>query len=86
MTAPAALLEALLHTKRARKAPPRPMTYDDALIARLCERVYRARLEGDAEKMIEKDGDGGAKLRVRALAYGPVVRATLDAMQQEQAP
>lgn len=69
-----------------RKPPPRAMTYDDAMIARLCERVYRARLEGDAEKMIEKDGDDGHKLRLRALAYAPVVRATLDAMTQEEAP
>jgi hypothetical protein len=69
----------------ARKPPPRPLSYDDAMIARLCERVYRARLEGDAEKMIEKDGDDGHKLRLRALAYAPVVRATLDAMKEEHA-
>lgn len=68
----------------ARKAPPRPLTYDDAMIARLCERVYRARLNGEADQMIAADGDDGTKLRRRAMAYAPLIRATLDAMQEEQ--
>lgn len=69
-----------------RKAPPRPLTYDDAMIARLCERVYRIRLDGDAERMIAEDKDDGTKLRRRAMAYAPVISATLDAMHMEPTP
>ena len=67
-----------------RKAtPPRP-AYDPALIERLCERVYRNHLGAkDAASMVEKDKDGGAKLRRRAMAYAPTVRATLDALHLE---
>lgn len=36
----------------------------------LSEKVYRIRLgESDVARQIEKDGDGGAKLRVRAGVY-----------------
>ena len=69
---------------KPKKAPPRPLAYDDALLARLCERVYRMRLgKGDAERMIAEHGDGGEKLRRLAMAYAPIVKCTLDAMQAE---
>ena len=70
-----------------RKAPPRPPGYDPALIERLAERVYRQQLGAKgAASMVEKDKDDGAKLRRRAQAYAPIVRATLDALHAENAP
>lgn len=43
--------------------------------------VYRARLddacEGDADRMVEKDGDDGTKQRRRAEFYRPIVVETL---------
>lgn len=75
----------MTETKGPRKVPPRAPTYDDALIARLCERVYRIRLEGDAEKMIAEDADDGTKLRRRAMSYAPIIKVTLDALALEQA-
>lgn len=69
-----------------RKAPPRPLAYDDAMLGRICERVYRDRLGEDAQRMIEKDADGGVKLRRRAMTYAPIVKATLDAMLAEPTP
>ena len=70
-------------TVAARKMPPRPLSYDPSMIARLCERVYRDRLGDDAARMVAKDKDDGAKLRRRAMAYAPIVRSTLDAMHGE---
>lgn len=67
-----------------KRRPPRAFGYDDALIERLAEHVYRRKLGKDAERMVEKDGDDGAKLRRRAMAYAPTVRATLDALLVEQ--
>jgi hypothetical protein len=70
---------------KPKKAAPKPMAYDDALLARLCERVYRARLgRKDAERMIAEDGDDGKKLRRRSMAYAPIVKCTLDAMKEEE--
>lgn len=57
---------------------------DPALIARLCERVYRDGLHRNGETMIAKDGDDGTKLRRRAKAYEPLVRAVLHALDEEQ--
>ena len=68
-----------------RKAPPRAPTYDDAMIADLAERVYRAALgPKDAASMVAEDQDDGVKLRRRAQAYAPVVRLTLDALKEMQ--
>ncbi len=69
-----------------RKPIPRPPTYDPDVIARLAERVYRIELGAkDAARMVEKDGDGGAKLHRRAQAYASLVRSTLDALHAEDA-
>lgn len=50
----------------------------------LCERAYRVRLEddcrGNVDRMIEKDKDGGEKLRARSRSYRPFVMATLQAL------
>lgn len=68
-----------------RKAAPRAPAYDDAMIADLAERVYRAELgPKDAASMVEKDQDDGTKLRRRAQAYASVVRLTLDALKEMQ--
>lgn len=64
-----------------RKPIPRPPTYDPAEIERLAEAVYRAMLgPKDVAHMLDKDKDDGTKLRRRAQAYAPIVRATLDAL------
>ncbi len=59
-------------------------TFDPAYIRDISEKVYRARLEqdcaGNVERMIEKDKDGGMKLRNRAGSYDPLTRAYLDAL------
>ena len=58
-------------------------TRDPALIARLCERVYRRGLDRNGDAMVERDGDDGTKLRRRSMAYASLVRATLDALDEE---
>lgn len=62
---------------------PKRSTRDPALIARLCEAVYRRGLYRNGERMVEDDGDDGAKLRRRAMAYAPIIGATLDALDAE---
>jgi hypothetical protein len=56
-------------------------TYDPEYIRDLSERVYRLRLEqdsaGNVARMIEKDEDGGEKLRNRAGSYDALTRAYL---------
>jgi hypothetical protein len=64
-------------------------------IQRLCEAVYRKRLADDAgghdqkwkneaaDRMIAKDGDGGIKFSKRALLYSAIIRATLEAIEEE---
>jgi hypothetical protein len=48
------------------------------------EKVYRHLLgEEDARRMVEKDGDGGAKLRSRAGSYDQLTRAYLKVLQIE---
>lgn len=56
--------------------------FDAAHVEAISEAVYRSRLcdesgDGADERMIEKDGDGGAKLRGRARAYDALTRAYL---------
>lgn len=72
--------------QKTRKAPPRAPSYDPVLVEDLAEAVYRDQLGAkDAASMVEKDADGGAKLRRRAQAYAPVVRATLAALEARNA-
>lgn len=56
-----------------------------AQVEALTVRVYCAQLEADSPgavmRMINKDGDGGAKIRGRAMSYLPVVRAVLDVLE-----
>lgn len=48
----------------------------------LSERVYRDRLgESDVTSMLAKDGDGGIKLRERAVSYDALSRAYLRAIE-----
>jgi hypothetical protein len=56
-------------------------------IATIALRVYCARLEdptgggeGAVMRMLGKDKDDGSKIRGRAAAYIPTVRATIDAL------
>lgn len=62
---------------------PKP-TFDPIYIRDISERAYRLRLEQDCEgnvaRMIEKDKDGGEKLRNRAGAYDPLTRAYLKVL------
>lgn len=66
--------------KRERKP-----TFDVDYIRGISEAVYRIRLsqdsgEGAPERMVEKDKDGGVKLRNRAAAYDKLTRAYLKVM------
>jgi len=64
--------------------PKKEPKHAPELVARLSERVYRARLgEKDAASMVAKDGDDGTKLRRRAMIYAPLVTDVLDALAQE---
>lgn len=48
----------------------------------ISERVYRDRLgESDVASMIAKDGDGGLKLRERAVSYDALSRCYLRAIE-----
>jgi hypothetical protein len=48
----------------------------------ISELVYRQRLEQkDAERMTEKDGDNGEKLRARAASYDVLTRCYLRAIK-----
>jgi hypothetical protein len=62
---------------------PKP-TFDPEYIRDISERTYRLRLEqdcaGNVARMIEKDEDGGEKLRNRAGAYDPLTRAYLKVL------
>lgn len=70
------------------KAQPKP-TFDPAYIRDLSEQVFRLRLEqdceGNVERMIAKDEDGGEKLRNRASSYDPLTRAYLKILGFEPA-
>ena len=59
--------------------------FDPEYIRDISERVYRERLrqdggEGSDLRMIEKDGDGGQKLRGRASSYDSLTRAYLKVL------
>ena len=55
----------------------------------LCEAVYKIRLEedckGNVQRMLDKDNDGGKKLRGRSKFYRPAVMATLQALAGNEA-
>ena len=54
-------------------------TWNPEFIRDLSEKVYRASLEGDdLQRMLEKDADGGVKLRGRAQYYDKLSRIYLD--------
>jgi hypothetical protein len=60
-------------------------TWNPEFIRDLSEKIYRANLEhssgggkGVVERMIEKDEDGGVKLRNRAGAYDKLSRIYLE--------
>lgn len=59
-------------------------TFHPDYIRGISEEVYRFRLEqdcaGNVARMIEKDEDGGEKLRNRAGAYDPLTRAYLKVL------
>ena len=62
---------------------PKP-TFDPEYIRDVSVYVYRMRLEqeceGNVERMIAKDEDGGKKLRNRAGQYDPLTRVYLDVL------
>ncbi len=59
-------------------------TWHPDFIRDLSEKVYRAKLEGECkgnvERMIEKDGDQGQKLRGRAVSYDALSRGYLEVL------
>ena len=56
-------------------------TFDATYIRDLSEKVYRGLLgDDDVQRMIEKDKDGGVKLRNRAGAYDLLTRAYLKTL------
>lgn len=58
---------------------PKIPTWNPEFIRDLSERVYRNELgEDDTRRMIEKDGDGGKKLRGRAEFYDKLSRVYLE--------
>lgn len=70
-----------MDTKEKIKVP----TWNPEFIRDLSEKVYRADLEhptgggeGAVARMLEKDSDGGVKLRGRAAAYDKLSRIYLD--------
>ena len=68
---------------------PKP-TFDPEYIRDISEKVYRANLNRDSgdgapERMIEKDQDGGQKLRNRAAAYDKLTRSYLKVLGFEPA-
>lgn len=65
----------------------KPKTYDPEYIRDISEKVYRNRLEdpsgggkGAVDRMIAKDGDGGKKLRNRAMMYDQLTRTYLEVL------
>lgn len=69
--------------------------YSAEYIQKISEKVYRELLgvsaggsaefrASEADRMIEKDGDGGAKFARRAAAYSHIVRAVLAAVDAEK--
>jgi hypothetical protein len=68
-------------------AEPAKAKFAPDYIRDISEQVFRIRLEQDSEgnvaRMIEKDKDGGEKLRSRAGQYDPLTRAYLKALGVE---
>lgn len=63
-------------TERERKP-----TFDPEYIRDLSEAVYREQLGADdTARMIDKDGDGGKKLRARSGSYDSLTRSYLEAL------
>lgn len=62
--------------------PRRPEPeFDPVRVRDVSEVVYRERLgERDLKGMLEKDGDGGKKLRERAGAYDTLTRSYMRAL------
>lgn len=67
------------------KQKGRVAEFDATVVRDLSEKVYRDLFErenqppGAVARMLEKDGDGGVKLRERAGAYDRLTRAYLRA-------
>jgi hypothetical protein len=56
-------------------------TFDPGYIRDLSEKVYRDQLGADdTARMIEKDKDGGEKLRNRAASYDSLTRSYLKVL------
>lgn len=59
--------------------------FDPVMVRDISEAVYRERLGADSVKnMLEKDGDGGTKLRERAGSYDGLTRAYLRAIRESE--
>lgn len=72
------------HFKTLKRREPE---FDPEYVRDISEAVYKDRLrttsgKNDVEKMIEKDGDNGEKLRRRAEIYDPIVRSVLRAVKE----
>ena len=61
--------------------PPRVPEFDPEFVRDVSEAVYRDRLGDDLAGMLEKDGDGGKKLRARAASYDSLTRCYLRAIK-----
>lgn len=74
-------------TDEKRKGPV--AEFDNNLVRDLSEKVYRDLLERDSppegavQRMLDKDGDGGVKLRERAGAYDRLTRAYMRAQKSQ---
>ncbi len=66
------------------KPIPKPPHYDAKVIEDLCVDVYTKRLGGEEVKarMLADKHIGPAKYRRFAQAYAPIVRATLDCLNE----
>ena len=63
--------------------------FDNELVRNVSEAVYRDLLERDSppegavQRMLDKDGDGGVKLRERASSYDRLTRAYMRALKSQ---
>jgi len=64
---------------------PPPPKYDPETVRDISVAVYKVRLgRDDADRMLKKDADGGAKLRRRAAAYDALTVAYLDLLAERE--
>ena len=68
-------------TTRKQRPVVRVPEFDADHVRDVSEAVYRDRLGNDLDEMLEKDADGGKKLRDRAGSYDALTRSYLRALK-----